>query len=438
MKMKTMCYLLVMLIATIGGQACALELTLEEALSMAEQHSHTLKASRAQAEAFDAGLKAAIKERMPTLSASALASYKDEVPQLNIALPTGQSLTRDFGFNETYQVDLRLSLPVYTGGRISGGVQLARSTRDYYEALEKADLDDVILTVRVEYISLVKADRLVQIARAGCKRADVIYGDITSLYQAGAADSVDLLEASLVVSDAQSRLDAALSARRQNQIRLAVVTGLDPSEEIMPISEFSAPDTAGLMFEGVSETKPQLTAAASVVEMSRSTLKLSRSDLFPTLSVFGGYSWGKPNIDPFHDDFNDFFTVGANLNWSFNIAGKSVNSVNKARHQLRAARSQYDGAVEQLDKSARLFMENLMLVFDDYLSAGENQRIAAANYRLAQNRHREGVLSANRLIEIEASLSQAEGRLASTEADFHIVQSQFYYATGSKNLKEGI
>jgi len=436
--MKTICYLLVVLIPLIGGQASALDLTLEQAVNLAEQHSHTLKAARAQAEAFDAGLKAALKERMPTISATALASYKDEVPQLDIALPTGQSLTRDFGFNETYQVDLRLSLPVFTGGRISSGVHLARASRDYYDALRQADLDEVILMARVEYLLLIKTDRLVQIAQSGLARAGVIYDDVEAMYAAGIADSVDILEANLAVSEAQSRLDAARSARRQSQIRLAVITGLNPSEEITPTTEFPTPDTVGFKFDGISEQKPQLIAAASAVEISRSALKLNRSELLPTLSAFGGYSWGKPNIDPFHDDFNDFFTVGANLSWSFNLGGKSFDTVNKARHQWRAAQSEYERAAEQLDRGARLYLESLRLTYDDYVTALTNFRITEANYRLAQSKHREGVLSANRLIEIEASLSQAEARLASSEADFHIVQTQFYHATGSKNLKEGI
>lgn len=436
--MKTLSFLFTVVIAIAGGPLEGADLTLEGAVAMAEQHSHGLKAARAQTEAFESGLKTAIRERMPTLSAAALASYRDEVPQLDIELPTGQSLKRDFGFNETYQVDLRLSLPLYTGGRLTGGVDLARATRDYYRAIENAGLDEVVLATRIEYLSLYKASRLVEMAQSGLKRARVTYDDVRWLYDAGAADSVDILEASLSLNEAQSRLDAAYSARKQNQIRLAVLLGLDLSEEITPTSSLAAPDTTGLAYDGVSDLKPQLMAAVSAINISQSSVKLNRSDLFPTVSLFGGYSWGKPNIDPFHDAFNDYFAVGANLNWSFNLAGKSKSNLNKARHQLRAARSEYDKAHEQLDRSARLLLESLRLVYQDYVTAVANHSIAAANYRLAQDKHRQGALPANRLIEIETSLSQAEARLASTEADFYIVQSQYYHATGSKLLKEGL
>jgi outer membrane protein len=435
--MNTRRYLIVVLVLLIGPAAASRDIILEEAISMAQSHSNQLKAARAMSDAFKLGLEAAVAERLPTLSASGVASYKDEIPQLEIELPTGDVFRRDFGMKETYQVDLRMTWPIFTGGKISGSVDLARVTRDYYRALESASLDEVLLATRIEYFSLYKADRLIDAARAGLARVRVMAADVESLFEAGAADSVNLLDARLAMTEATSRLTNATSARRKNELQLAILLGLDPMEPIVTATAPPLPAGNAFVYAGVAETKPQLVTAALAVDMSRSTAALNRSDLFPVVSLFGGYSWGKPNLDPFHDEFNDYITLGGNITWSFNLAGKALKNLRKARHQYAAADHEYAATAERLDRMARLAFETLKLTYDNFQTAQDNFRVTSDSYRLASEKHRQGVLSANRLIEIEASLSQAEASLASSQADFYIVQSQYYYATGSNLLKEG-
>ena len=132
----------------------ARELTLEEALRLAESHSYQIKASQARTEAFRDGLSAAVSERFPTLSVTGVASYRDEVAQLEMELPFGDVLRRDIGLKENYQADFRLNFPLFTGGRISGGIDLARASREYQVAINKATVYEVLLTARLTFMSL--------------------------------------------------------------------------------------------------------------------------------------------------------------------------------------------------------------------------------------------------------------------------------------------
>ncbi len=159
---------------------------------------------------------------------------------------------------------------------------------------------------------------------------------------------------------------------------------------------------------------------------------------YPTLSAFGGYSYGKPNIDQFHNDFNDYFVVGASLNWSFNIGGRTSHKVSMARFQSDAADNAYAQLHEQLDEQARVALESLRLTYQRYETALTNYRVASDNYRLAHDKYTQGVLPSNRLLEIEASLSEADATLASSQVDYYIVASQYYYVTGSEQLEKGL
>ena len=306
----------------------ARELNLTQALQMAEQHSFSLRKSQALREGATSELRAARAERFPTLSATGTAFYVSEIPQLTISAgPT--TINRDVGTDQTFQTDLRLSVPLFTGGRISGAVDLATASSDYYAALLSADLDRFAFQTRAEFFGLMRSEGQLKAAGAALDRARTIENNVRSLYDAGAADSVNLLEASLALTKATNLLNQAETGRRTSEIRLAYLLGLNISEPLvltdsLPVTSLPEP----------SESVParaELAAADAGVKLSRSRLSIAKADYFPTLSAFGGYSYGKPNLDRFNNSWNDYFTFGANLNWSFNLGNRTGNKSRAAR-----------------------------------------------------------------------------------------------------------
>jgi outer membrane protein TolC len=340
------------------------------------------------------------------------------------------------GVHDNYQTDLRLTMPLFTGGKIGGGVDLAKASSEYYSALEKADSQQVDLLARVQYLSLSSADKSLDAARATLKRAEVTVNDIESMYRAGAADSVDLLEVQLARSNAAFAVKGAESNRRSAEIKLAVLLGLRVAEPITLTTSFAEPETEKLS-TAVSPDKPQLQAAEAGIMQGRSSLKLAKSDYFPTLAAYGGYSYGKPNLDRFNNTWNHYWTVGANLSWSFNIGGKTVNRAASARHALEASLHVRDNVQEQLSREAELAVEQVKLAYERYTSAKDQYRIAGNNYRLAKQELLHGSMSTNRLLEIEAGLNAAQALLAGAGVDYQIALSQYYFAIGSNKLSEG-
>jgi outer membrane protein len=427
----------IVLVLMVTAGTHARDLSFDQAITLAREHSLVLKKGQADRDAYRELFRAAVAVRFPTLEATVLASYKDAVPKLEIELPIGQSFTKDFGSNETYQTDLSLQIPLYTGSKISGNIDLSRSALDLHEALLDAGDELLTLTVRVAYLSLDHADHVIAAFEAAAKRTELTGRDVQALYGAGMADSLDIYEARRAINNTQLALRSAQINRRQREIELITLLGLEPEDTLRLTSRPPEPGTLEITYSGVSSQKPDLEAAQASIAMNRSLVTLSRSDYFPTLVLFGGWSYGKPNIDPFHNKFNDYFTVGAKLNWSLNLGFKTVRNVASAKYQLIASRREYDRVVEQLDREARLALEALELAHEQYETSLQNRSIAEDNYRLAQTQHREGTLSANRLLDIEAALSQAESSLAGARTDYHITMSKYLYVIGSDRLKEG-
>ena len=136
--------------------------------------------------------------------------------------------------------------------------------------------------------------------------------------------------------------------------------------------------------------------------------------------------------------WNDYFSVGVNLSWSLNLGNRTGSLVRQGRLSLRALESNRSSVGESLDREARLSLQQLLLAYDRSYTAQQRYRIASDNFRLARDKHRAGALSSNRLLEIEASLNEAEASRAATRADYFVSRAQYLYATGSDNLGKGI
>ncbi|MBU0984873.1 MAG: TolC family protein, partial [candidate division Zixibacteria bacterium] len=120
------------------------------------------------------------------------------------------------------------------------------------------------------------------------------------------------------------------------------------------------------------------------------------------------------------------------------LGGRTKSRTASARLELEAAGHHRDEVEESLNEQAKLAYQDLELAHYRFLSSRDETRIASRNYELASAAFAEGALSSNRLVEIEAVLSQAEAALAAAIIDFHVAGSSYLYAMGSAQLSEGL
>jgi outer membrane protein len=425
-------------VLTMSATLSARELNLRQAMQLAQQHSFELKKARAETEASLSALEQARSERMPTLTASGTAAYNSFVPSLRLEIPPALQINRDIGGHEQYQADLSVSVPLYTGGRIGTGIRAATAMHDYRKALTEASQQNVLYRARLAFLQLYRAERLVDAAAASLKRARVIQGEVLSLLAAGAADSADILEADLNLAGAELNLKSARSQRRQEEISLLLHLGLPVSDSLILTGFPKDPGPASFAPRAMEASKPELRAADASVALSRTLVETSRAAGFPSIALFGSYSYGKPNRDFFNYDWSNNLTVGATMNWSFNTGNRTGRGVSVQRYKWQAAASERDRIAEQIDEQIKLSGENERLAWDRYLTAQQRYRLSADNYRLATSRRKLGTLSTNRWLEIEATLREAESAKAVALADYFIARTTLYFAVGKNLLEEGI
>ena len=427
----------VFLVIAVAASATAKDITLTEAIARAQSNSQRLRSAEAQLQSANQALSSARAERFPTLSATALASYVSEVPSLQLTLPVGPSISREMGSHETYQTDVRLSVPIFTGGRISSGVSQASAAKDLSSAGLAQVQATVALATRQAVINLYRADMSKHAAQSAHERAQILARDVRSLHDAGAADSVDLLEIQLALTKAALQVDIAETARRSAAIVLGRLIQEEHPESLVIVEQFPTPTSEDSLLVLPPNNKYELLQASASIASAEAQRRFASSDWFPTVALFGGYSYGKPNLDRFNDRWNDYFTTGATLSWSLNLGGKAASQVRRATY----ARNAYEHAASEmratLNQEARIAREQVVLAGRKYSASFASFSIASERFRLAKLQFSEGTLSTNRLTDIQESLALADSDKAVALTDYHLALSHYYFVIGSDKLEKG-
>ena len=411
-------------------------LSLSDAIRLSQEHSFGIKSARSDSLSAVFDLSAAKAGRFPTLSLSAASSYINKVQSITLPLVGAKTI----GIKDNYQADLRLSLPLFTGGRISNQIRVQRQiARGKACSLQLKRLDNVYLT-RKTYLGFMASQAVTASAAASFSRLKIIRNDVQNLYNAGMADSVDILEAEIAIEKAQQNLDQQMTQEQNAASSLARLIGLGNADSInasdsIPIPDYEKYRNIKPSIEEIN--RPELQAIDSRARAADLAVRLNASSYFPIFSGFGGYSYGKPNKDLFNHSWNDYWTAGLNLNWDFNLGGKTIYNVNSARETAASIKMTKSDLEESFVLAAQTALQNLALSYSSYVALQRQFDLSQREFRLAENQERAGKISTNRLLELEANLTATEQLFRVSQINYYLSETDYLYAIGSPKISGG-
>lgn len=415
------------------------ELTLAEAIERGLSYSPLIKASRSALTAAEKDLKTAGSLRWPTLSLDGKAYYFDDVPEADIEFgPVNQ--TMKLGVTDNYQFDFKLSVPLYTGGKIGSQVEISRAGLDAQKYRFESDKLKAAYNIRQTYLQLMLANATMGASMASLSRIGIIRNNVYSLHENGLADSLDILEAELAYQKALQSVEEIRTVRSNAMTALAVQLGMNDEQSIVPSEKLSMPDSATIEQEITVQNleRPELKASRSFIDISRRKIKLSRADYFPNISGYGGYSVGKPNRNFFENEWNDYFVAGLVLTWNFNLGMQTSHRVTSAEYSLQKAEYEKSVLEDALLTGARTASENVFSAYRKLKISETELDIARRRFNLAKSKHEEGLLSTNRYLEMEAELSSAEQLYQASLANYYLAETEYFYSAGSSKIYGGL
>ena len=157
------------------------------------------------------GLAAARAERIPTVTTFNAYTWLNNTPAFksSVTLPGSSAplnltfpfLNRDFFFGSTL-----MNVPLYTGGRIRSGIDAASAQSRSANAEEFTAAMDLKLQVAEAYLSVLRVEKLLLVARSNVTSLQAHERDAKNLFKEGVGKRTDVLASQVSLAKARQRV----------------------------------------------------------------------------------------------------------------------------------------------------------------------------------------------------------------------------------------
>lgn len=422
-----LCALLLMLTT---APARAESLTLRECLTRALANNPLLAESEMAVQASGKAVESAEGRHFPRVGLDS--SYtKREDPTTYIPAQS-QKIIAHFS-DEFASLGMVLTLPLYQGGQVTNGVDLAKVRRQIQEESLAQTRNDLIANTVNTYNKLLQTQKLRASSLASVAALEEQRKNAQVLYDKGRIARVDFLKVEVQLANDSQRLlalDEALDTlgatlrylmgERTDGASEPLVLG-DGLNQPVAIVDFAA----GL--DAAYRQRPEYRAAQKAVEEAEFSHAIAQGKLLPTINAVSGYV-DQYGYDPWYHEGNWFF--GFNL--SLPLFDKSLYA-DMSREQLLKAKAEKHLRV--VDHQLRLDIQNAI----SSLRESKNRIIAAATateqakeaFRIEQQKFASGAGAMVDLLLAEAADLTAEANYTQALFDYNAAMVSWRKATGT-------
>jgi len=325
-------------IMTLMGPGCALALSLQEAIGLAQGGNPDLAQSRAEVEAADGRLVQARSGRLPTVTLSG---------------ETGQGRTDLGGFFGFGQADvspraaaLEVRQPIFAGGAIGAAVDGAQQGRNAAFAQATGEKARLSVQVAEAYVAVLTAREVLALNQAQLQQMAETVRQAELRFKGGETTRSDLAMAHARHAEAQAGLARARGEVARTEAHFSSVVGVSPDQlEALP----APPPIPRSLDEALSlalKNNPGLQAAEAQSRAAEAGVRFARADRLPSLAVTATASTAHDQFFPGYRA--DGVTVGVQGHWTLFSGGMVSGRIEEALAGASGARARVESARAQV------------------------------------------------------------------------------------------
>lgn len=399
-----------------GAQEAVRQVTLEEALSLAERNNPALEQSASSVEIAGYQELTAWGQFLPNLSLS----YQYSDASSGRLDPTGQAIT-----TTSYSAQLRGSVDLFRGFRRFTDLKGARLGVEASEARYRETEFTTSEGVKISYFNAVANRDLVAVERDRVQRQEDQLSFVQQQLELGRATRSDVLRSQVDLNNAKVALLTAENSARNSRYALAEAVGM--SEPLEPV-ETEGLSAEPLPYDGneilsmALSGAPSLVSARSQAAADEAAVASAKSSYLPTLTFGGGWAWSNIEYPP------------QSRSWSLSLSGSMPLFNGFSREsQLYTARARADqsrSAERAAELKLRKDVDQAMGTIDAAVAsidlAQQTEELAAEDLRVTQERYRLGLATILDLQSAQITLLQAQ---------VDVIRRRFDYQLGLARLE---
>lgn len=414
------------------------ELNLQQAMEKAFNTNPAIKISGYEKDSARANLNAARQSRGITITgqhSTTRGGYNDDrTTRTPIAANTDTgafiySTNTSKGIGNNHSNTISASIPIYTGGKLSGTIDQAKANYKYYLVGEQKAYNDMRETVTNSYYGMLQADNVQNLSRESVNRLEEHLKNVKAQYDVGVVAKVDVLRSEVELADAQQTLIQAENAYHIAEATLNKIVGLpmDTTLKLQDSMQYTPYDNdMKYCLDYAAEHRPDLEQARQNVEAAKGALKVARSGYMPQVSASASQNWNDTN---WPGDENGNWSVGVGVSMNIFDTGVTLSKIHGAEADLAKAEESYRDAVDSIMLEVRSTYLNLREAEKRIKTTEVAVAKAEEDYHIAQVRYMAGVGTNTDVLDAQVAL---------TDAQNNYVQSLYDYNTSKTSLETAI
>ena len=365
-------------------------ITLDELFLTAEHNSVSLRPAFSAQEEAAREISVAKAERLPDINASLSFSF----------IGDGFTTKRDFSdyqkapiphFGNTASVNI--TQPVYTGGAITAGIELAelKLTASRYAA--ELQRDNIRFSLTGFYLDIYKYSNLRSVVESNIDQARQVLRQMRDRYEEGAALYNDITRYELLVSNLSlqlTRIDNTLDILNNN---LVTIAGLPAGTKVMPDTTILArslpvDDEASWHYDAM-QNAPSIKLASSRLDMSRQSEKLVKAGRLPKIGLQAGWNLDGPilvEVPPINRNLS-YWYAGVGVSYSLSSLFKNDKSLARSRAATVRAADELEAARENTALAVRADYIRYLEAYEELKTREKGVELAERNYNTVFTRY---------------------------------------------------
>jgi TolC family type I secretion outer membrane protein len=417
------------MVALLLGGAPASAQTLTESFAYAYNNNPQLLAQRAALRATDEGVPQALSNWRPTVNfAGSYGNTRGGFEQPNAV--TGASTPTQFSSFVSKQLDLKVTQPVYRGGRTEAATRQAINTVHATRAQTLGVETTVFQAVAQAYLDVVRDQTLVEVSRNNEAVLRKQLEATRDRFRVGEVTRTDVAQAESSLAQATAQRINAEGQLEVSRAGFARAVGHPPGRLIMPRERPVLPATREEALSLATNDNPNVISASFTELAARDNVDFVRGQLLPQVSIVGDLNRSFAPSFTLRNSRQDAASVTAQVTMPLYEGGAVYSQTRAAQQTVGQRRSQVDDARRQAVQTATQNWETLQSARSAIASFGTAVRAAQIALEGTQQEALVGSRTVLDVLIAEQQLFTTQSQLVTAQHDAALAEFNLAAATG--------
>lgn len=414
-----------------GAAALAAAALLLAQAPQAQARDLSLADAIAQALAANTGLRVTAQDER-----TAAAALREAKGQNGFSLTGsgGLDASQSKGEDRTDGLSLKLNgtLPLYTGGKNEARIDAAALGTDIASLTTERAREELKYSVIKVYFDALEARKTIAVDQESADNYQAHLTNVQQLYEAGSKARIDVLRASVELSDARQTLIKAQNSYEVDLATLRNLLNIDRSEPLTLTDDFvydtfdiSLSDCIGYALR----SRKDLLADRYTLQQKELAVKEAKAGLRPSVSLSAGTGLSQ-NFEPSSRDSHSW-NAGVAASWNLFDSGVTRAAIDEAEVARDKAALSLEKVRQDVDLAVREAYYNMREAEHRMSSTADAVGQAQQDYYIAWEKYRAGEGIMLDVIDAQTALSKARLNEISAQYDYVRCKAQVVAAMGT-------